>query len=124
MVITHHGGQCFKVTFGDLTLVFDPISKGSALSPVRFGADIALVSRNHPDYNGIEEVTYGDKVPFAITGPGEYERAGVTVRGFPSAGPDGAINTIYSVELEDMILVHLGALSEEDLPAAARGGVG
>ena len=24
MVITHHGGQCFKVTFGDLTLVFDP----------------------------------------------------------------------------------------------------
>ena len=39
MVITHHGGQCFKVTFGDLTLVFDPISKGSALSPVRFGAD-------------------------------------------------------------------------------------
>ncbi len=32
MVITHHGGQCFKVTFGDLTLVFDPISKGGDAS--------------------------------------------------------------------------------------------
>ena len=38
MVITHHGGQCFKVTFGDLTLVFDPIAKGATLPSVRFGA--------------------------------------------------------------------------------------
>ncbi|MDP2593865.1 MAG: MBL fold metallo-hydrolase [bacterium] len=122
MVITHHGGQCFKVTFGDLTLVFDPISKGGTLPSVRFGADIALVSGNHPNYNGIEEVTYGDKVPFAITGPGEYERAGVTVRGFLSRGASGSINTIYRVELEDMTLVHLGALVGEDLPAEAREG--
>jgi len=120
MVITHHGGQCFKVTFGDLTLVFDPISKSGTLPAVRFGADIALVSSNHPDYNGIEEVTYGDKKPFVITGPGEYERAGVTVRGFLSKGPDGSLNTIYMVELEDMTLVHLGALSGDDLPAEAR----
>ncbi|MDO8408137.1 MAG: MBL fold metallo-hydrolase [bacterium] len=126
MVITHHGGQCFKVTFGDLTLVFDPISKGGTLPPVRFGADIALVSGNHPDLNGIEEVTYGDKKPFVIIGPGEYERSGVTVRGFLSKGsnqrPGGSINTIYRVELEDMTLVHLGALADEDLSAEAREG--
>ena len=122
MVITHHGDQCFKVTFGDLTLVFDPISKGGTLPPVRFGADIALVSGNHPDFNGIEEVTYGDKKPFVIIGPGEYERSGVTVRGFLSRGASGSINTIYRVELEDMTLVHLGALAGEDLPAEAREG--
>jgi L-ascorbate metabolism protein UlaG (beta-lactamase superfamily) len=120
MVITHEGGQCFKVTLGDLTLAFDPIAKGATLPSVRFGADIALVSRNHPDFNGVAEVTYGDKVPFAITGPGEYERAGVTVRGFLSTshyalpkGATEAINTIYAVALEDMMLVHLGALAEE-----------
>ncbi len=139
MVITHHGGQCFKVTLGDLTLVFDPIAKGASLPPVRFGADIALVSRNHPDMNGIEEVTYGDpsnplragKVPFAITGPGEYERQGVVVQGFLSKshyglakGQEEAVNTIYSVELEDMTLVHLGALSDTELSAAAREGIG
>lgn len=127
MVITHHGGQCFKVTFGDLTLVFDPISKKSTLPAVRFGADISLVSRDNPDMNGIEEVTYGEKTPFAITGPGEYERAGVTIQGFLSNSKYGlgkeqenAINTIYLVELEDMTLVHLGALSDPELSKEAR----
>lgn len=127
MVITHHGGQCFKVTFGDLTLVFDPISKGATLPGVRFGADIALVSRNHPDFNGISEVTYGEKEPFAITGPGEYEYGGVTVQGFLSSseyalakGQTKAINTIYSVKLEGMTLLHLGALSDTALSHDAK----
>ncbi len=127
MVITHHGGQCFKVTFGDLTLVFDPISKNGTLPAVRFGADIALVSRDHPDMNGVEEVAYGDKKPFAITGPGEYERQGVVIQGFLSKskyglpkGQEEAVNTIYSVELEDMTLVHLGALADTELSKEAR----
>ena len=127
MVITHHGGQCFKVTLGDLTLVFDPISKGATLPSVRFGADIALVSRNHPDMNGIEEVTYGEKTPFAVTGPGEYEHSGITVQGFFTKskyglkkGEDSAVNTVYAVELEDMTLVHLGALSDKEIPKDAR----
>jgi len=130
MVITHHGGQCFKVTFGDLTLVFDPIAKGASLPGVRFGADIALVSRNHKDFNGVEEVTYGEKDPFAITGPGEYEYKGVTVQGFLSKseygldkGEEGAVNTIYAVKLEGMTLVHLGALSGATLPLEAKEGI-
>ncbi len=131
MVITHHGGQCFKVTFGDLTLVFDPISKNGTLPGVRFGADIALVSRDHPDMNGIEEVTYAGKAPFAITGPGEYERQGVVIQGFLSHSDYPArsstkqdkgsyVNTIYSVKLEGMTLVHLGALSDTELSHEAR----
>src|SRR3989344_1629650 len=139
MVITHHGGQCFKITFGDLTLVFDPIAKDASLPAVRFGADIALVSRDHHDMNGIEEVTYGEKKPFAITGPGEYERQGVVIQGFLSnskyglseaterergsteaSRPNVAVNTIYSVQLEDMTLVHLGALADTELSHEAR----
>ncbi len=127
MVITHHGAQCFKVTFGDLTLVFDPIAKGATLPAVRFGADIALVSRDHPDMNGVEEVIYGGKTPFAITGPGEYERQGVVIQGFLSGsayglkkGEEKAVNTIYAVQLEDMTLVHLGALADAELSSEAR----
>jgi L-ascorbate metabolism protein UlaG (beta-lactamase superfamily) len=127
MVITHHGGQCFKITFGDLTLVFDPIAKGATLPSVRFGADIALISRNHPNMNGVAEVTYGDKKPFVITGPGEYEYSGVTVQGFLTNSQYGlpkgerhAMNTVYSVKLEGMTLVHLGALSEPTLSVGAR----
>ena len=131
MVITHHGGQCFKVTFGDLTLAFDPIAKNGTLPSVRFGADIALVSRNHPDMNGVDEVTYGEKVPFVVEGPGEYERQGVVIQGFLSKshyglakGQTEAVNTIYSVDLEDMTLVHLGALSDTELTKEAREGIG
>lgn len=120
MVITHHGGQCFKVTLGDLTLALDPISKASKLTPARFGADLALVSKNAPDYNGLAEATYGDKVPFAITGPGEYERSGVVVQGFLTGG----FNTVYSIALEDMTLVHLGALSDKALSKEAREAIG
>lgn len=131
MVITHHGGQCFKVTFGDLTLVFDPIAKGASLPAVRFGADIALVSRDHPDMNGIDEVTYGEKKPFTIEGPGEYERQDVVIQGFLSSskyglgkGQEVAVNTIYRVELEDMTLVHLGALADAELSKEAREDIG
>jgi len=127
MVITHHGGQCFKVTFGDLTLVFDPISKGGTLPAVRFGADIALVSRNHPDMNGTDEVSFGGKEPFIISGPGEYEKEGVTIQGFLTKsqyalpkGQTDAVNTVYSVKLEGMTLVHLGALSDTTLSLDAR----
>jgi len=127
MVITHLGGQCFKVSFGDLTLAFDPISKGGTLPAVRFGADIALISRNHPDMNGSAEVTYGEKVPFVVSGPGEYEHSGVTVQGFLTKSHYGlgknqteAVNTIYLVDLEGMSLLFLGALSDTELPADAR----
>ena len=130
MVITHHGGQCFKVTFGDLTLAFDPISKGATLAPVKFGSDIALISRNHPDMNGAVEVAFGEKQPFVISGPGEYEKDGVTIQGFLTKSAYGlkkgeaeAMNTVYSVKLEGMTLVHLGALSEPALPAEAKEGI-
>jgi L-ascorbate metabolism protein UlaG (beta-lactamase superfamily) len=138
MVITHHGGQCFKITLGDLTIVFDPIAKNASLPAVRFGADIALVSRNHPDMNGVEEVAKrdGKEQTFAVIGPGEYERQGIVIQGFLShskygnlaakppsnlgVSPPSFINTIYSVELEDMTLVHLGALSDTELSKEAR----
>lgn len=127
MVITHHGGQCFKVTFGDLTLVFDPIAKGASLPAVRFGADIALVSRKHADMNGTDEVSFGGKEPFVVDGPGEYEHSGVTIQGFLTKSQYGlpkgtldAINTVYAVTLEGMTLVHLGALSDPMLSHDAR----
>ena len=127
MVITHHGGQCFKGTFGDLTLVFDPISKSGTLPAVRFGADIALVTRNHPDMNGVDEVSFGGKEPFAITGPGEYEKDGITIQGFLTKSQYGlpkgqldAVNTVYAVKLEGMTLVHLGAIAQTTLPPEAK----
>lgn len=116
MIITHHKGEFIKVSVGDTTLAFNPISKKSKLPVTRFGADVALVSLNHPDTNGVEEVTRNAKELFVIDGPGEYEARGVFVKGVASKSKyDGKelINTMYAVQMEDINLLFLGALSEE-----------
>lgn len=127
MVITHHGGQCFKVSFGDTTLAFDPIAKKSKLSPVKFGADVALISMQYPDFNGAEQVAFGNKEPFVIDGPGEYEVGDVTVRGYgvkTTFAKEERYNTIYQVKLEGMNLVFLGALGEPEIDAKILGEFG
>lgn len=128
MVITYHGGQCFKVSFGDTTLAFDPIAKTSKkFAPVKFGADVALISMRHPDFNGNTQVTHGTKQPFVIDGPGAYEVGDVTIRGFGvQTTYDGKarFNTIYQVQLEGMNLVFLGALGTPDIDPSILGGLG
>ena len=122
MVITSLGAEFIKIQFGDTILAFNPISKDSSLKPAKFGADIALVSLNHPDMNGVDQVSFGDKKAFAINGPGEYEVKGVFIKGHASeSGYDGEkrINTIYTVELEGMTICFLGALNQAELPKEA-----
>jgi len=122
MIITHFGGEFIKVQFGDVVFAFNPPSRDSKLKTARFGADIALISANHPDFNGVDIVTHGDHRPFVISGPGEYEIRGIVVRGFATEsdyGTDGKskrINTVYTVALEGMKLCFLGALSSGELP--------
>ena len=118
MVITYHGGECFKVTFGDTTLAFNPISKSSTLGTVKFGANVVFVSLNHPDFNGVAEVTYGEKVPFVVRGAGEYEVGDVTAVGFDvetTYEKKNYLNTIYKVTLEGITMVFLGALGTSTL---------
>ena len=127
MVITYHGGQCFKVTFGNITIGFDPISKKSKETPVKFGADVAFISMRHPDFNGREQVAHGSKEPFVVDGPGEYEIGEVTARGFGvKTNYDGRerFNTIYQVQLEGMNLVFLGALSDPEIDPKILGELG
>tara|TARA_B100000508_G_scaffold64300_1_gene50420 strand:+ start:208 stop:828 length:621 start_codon:yes stop_codon:yes gene_type:complete len=118
MVISYHGGQCFKVSFGDTTLAFNPISKKSKLDQVKFGSDVAFVTMRHPDFNGVEQVTHGSKQPFVVDGPGEYEIGQVTARGFgvkTTYDKGERFNTIYQVHLEDMNIVFLGSLSDPEV---------
>jgi L-ascorbate metabolism protein UlaG (beta-lactamase superfamily) len=118
MIITYQGVEFFKVQFGDTILAFNPISKESKFKPTRFFADVALVSANHPDFNGVENLSYNGKNPLVISGPGEYETKGVFIKGFQSKTNHGGkekINTIYLVILEGMTLCFLGALDDEKL---------
>ncbi|HEY4517831.1 MAG TPA: MBL fold metallo-hydrolase [Candidatus Paceibacterota bacterium] len=123
MVITYHGGQFFKIVFGDTTLAVNPISKASKLPQTRFGADIVLISLLDSDFDGIENVTHGDKQPFVAHGPGEYEVKKIFIRGIPatsSYGGSARQAAIYLVEMEGMHLAFLGPISSRKLPAESK----
>ena len=121
MIITFHEGSCVRVSAGDTTLVLGPVSKQSKnFKPTNFGADVAFVSLNHVDMNGIEEAGRGDKQPFAVMGPGEYEVKDVTVSGFGTKSNYGGsenINTIYSLTFDGLSVLYMGALGDMNLPA-------
>ncbi len=116
MVITYHKGECFKITFGDTTIGFNPISKKSKLPTAKFGANVVFSTINHPDFNGVEEMSYGSKEAFVVDGPGEYEIGDVTARGFGVETTYEKVqryNTIFQVHLENINMVFLGALGSE-----------
>ncbi len=120
MILTFHEGACIRASAGDTTLVFGPVSKASKnFKPTNFGADVAFVSFNHPDMNGTHEAGRGDKEPFIVSGPGEYEIKESTVAGFSTGSTYGGtprINTVYSVAFDGMSILYLGALGDLDLP--------
>jgi L-ascorbate metabolism protein UlaG (beta-lactamase superfamily) len=119
MIISYNGLESFKISHGDLVLAVNPVSKDSKAKSAKFGADITLITTNHPDMNGAEQTARADKEPFVISGPGEYEVKDVFVRGFlsESAYGDAKLNTIYLISFEGMNLCFLGALSNPALSA-------
>lgn len=128
MIITYFGKQFFKIGQGEMVLAFNPVSKASKSGiSAHFGADIALVTTNHPDYNGVEQLTHGDRAPFIISGPGDYEVKEIFIKGVMSNGEledKKYINTIYSLNVDGIDLVFLGALSDPELSKEAREAIG
>ncbi|GMQ95407.1 MAG: MBL fold metallo-hydrolase [Patescibacteria group bacterium] len=132
MIITYYGGEFLKVQTGDTTLVFNPFGKDSSFahdkkSP-RFGADVVFVSVNDKDFNVVGQLLHGEKDPFVISGPGEYEVKGVFIKGFiteTTYSGKKRINTIYSVLCDGIHLCFLGALGSLDsVTSEIKGSIG
>lgn len=119
MIITHYGREHFKLQVGDLTIAVNPVSKDGSGKTARYGADVCLITTNHPDYNGAEQVQYNGKAPFVIRGAGEYEVQNVFIKGFSTEVElkDGKEkkkyqNTSYVLVLDGIRITFLGALHE------------
>ncbi len=127
MIVTHHGNQSFKFQFGDMTVAVNPISKDSKLKPTRYGADIGLISINHPDFNGRDQISFGEKQAFIINSPGEYEIKGVFIKGFESKSSydkSSYVNTIYTFNLDNINICFLGALDSKDISSETKEALG
>ena len=124
MIITYFGKQFFKIGQGEMVLAFNPVSKSSKTGiSAHFGADIALVTTNHPDYNGVEQLSHGERAPFVINGPGDYEIKEIFIKGVLSPSLIAGkkyINTIYSFAIDGINILFLGALSEGELSKESR----
>ena len=123
MIITYLGKEFFKIQQGELVVAINPIGKDSKEKASRFGARMALSTMNHPDFNGFENVSHGDTVPFEISGPGDYEVQGIFIKGIQTTveyDKDKYINTIYSFSIDNISICFLGALSDGKLPADVR----
>lgn len=124
MIITYYGEQFFKIAQGEMVLAFNPVSK-NAKSDVsaHFGADMAFVTTNYPLYNGVEQLSYGERMPFFIKGPGDYEVKEILIKGVMSnalVDKKKYINTIYSFVLDGINVVFLGALSDDEMSKETR----
>jgi L-ascorbate metabolism protein UlaG (beta-lactamase superfamily) len=124
MIITYFGKQFFKIQQGDMVLAFNPVSKSSKTGiSAHFGTDIALVTTNHPDYNGVEQLSHGEREPFIIAGPGDYEVKEIFIKGVLSLASIGGkkyINTVYVFSLDDVNIAFMGALADVEFSKESR----
>jgi len=122
MNIIWHGQSCFQIASSQgknnhVNIVIDPFAETIGLRVPKMEADILLITHQHYDHNNVKAVL-GD--PFLISGPGEYEVKEVTVQGISSfhdnsGGKERGMNTIYTIEAEDIRLCHLGDLGQKEL---------
>ena len=122
MQIIWRGQSCFEMLSSQgknnhVNIVVDPFDEATGLRVPKLEADILLVTHNHHDHNNVKAVAGN---PFLIQGPGEYEVKGVYVQGIDSfhdasQGKERGQNTIYTIEVEDLRICHLGDLGQKEL---------
>lgn len=114
MEITYLGHSCFKIKGKDNTILIDPydetIGKLSKQS-----CDILINSHQHGDHNHNEIVS---DYKILIDVPGEYEIGGTFIYGYPTfhdnkLGEERGKNTIFSIEVEGYVVMHLGDLGHQ-----------
>ena len=94
------------------TVITDPYSPSLGYSLGKPTAHIITVSHQHPGHSYVEGVGGEPKL---ITGPGEYEIAGVLILGVATfhdgeRGEKRGKNTVYLMEIDEISICHLGDL--------------
>ncbi len=118
-----YGHNCFRIRGKDAVVVTDPVGRDTGYKLEKQTADLVTVSSPLPEHTNLAAI----KPQYdTIEGPGEYEIHDVFVTGIRTHQDDegGKVrghNTTYLIELEGMVICHLGdlghTLSEEQAEA-------
>lgn len=122
MQIFWQGHACFQIAAtpaknSQIRIVIDPYSEEIGLKLQKLEADIVLSTHSHYDHNNVKALGGN---PFIVEGPGEYEVKGVFVQGIHSwhdekQGAESGGNTIYTIDVEELRLCHLGDFGQAEL---------
>lgn len=115
MIITYHGAGHIKLVTGDITIAIAPVSKNSKKRQTKYGADICLIPLIHDNYDGVANVTHGDKSPFVIKGAGEYEVNNIFINAFSSKVSRDKIDYIansFVFNFDGMRVAYIGQIQE------------
>ncbi len=112
MEITWLGHSCFRLRDAQTTLITDPFSLDLGYSLDKPTARVVTVSHQHPGHSNVQAIAGEPKL---VTGPGEYEVGGVLIIGLATfhdneSGKKRGKNTIYLIEIDGLVLGHLGDL--------------
>ena len=107
MVITCQGDSYFKIQSGSFTLLIDPANARSFK-----GANIVLHTKTPPVMEAPDDGEEDGEELFWIENAGEYEIDGVRVEGWNAEMKKGKTINAYRLEMEDMEVGVVGALSE------------
>jgi len=119
------GHNCFRICAREATILTDPLDRSTGYALPKQTADVVTISHEHPSHANLDAV----KPEYTtVRGPGEYETHDVFVTGIrtyrdDARGAERGYNTVYLIELENMVVCHLGdlghALTEEQAEAMA-----
>jgi len=126
-----YGHNCFRIRAREATLLTDPVGKGTGYTLSKQTADVVTISDEHADHANLDAVkpTTAGTAPTIIRGPGEYEVHDVFLTGVRTyhenqRGAERSYNTVYLLELEGMVICHLGdlghLLTDEQAEAMAK----
>lgn len=106
------GHACVRLRGRDVTVLMDPVGPETGYRPAKQRADIVTVSHPHPGHRYLDLVRPGYRL---IEGPGEYEIKGTFITGIRTyhdaeRGQQLGKNTVYVVDLDGVLICHLGDL--------------
>lgn len=111
MTITWHGQYTVKIVTKGITIVIDPYAPTVGLSPFRAKANIVALSNP-----GDKEMCHVNGVQgelMIIDTPGEYSFHGIALHAIGWCTDDGAERAMQRWDIEEMTVVHVGAITRE-----------
>lgn len=120
MDITWLGHACFRIESGGATILTDPCPPDIGLPGYEPSASVVTVSNAHPNHSHLDGLD-PEAAPRVLTRPGEFQISGAHIIGLrTSLKRDDEIvaeNTAFLIELDDVIVCHMGDLAA---PPSAR----